>query len=136
MIIKVCDVNDVPFLASMNKELIEDEESDNSMSIQELEERMLGFITGYYKAFFFYNISEVIGYALVDITKNPLYLRQFLIKRENRRKGYGKNAFQELLKVLEVTVIDIEVLSWNKGGIAFWNNCGFQERSRYMRFIK
>lgn len=134
MQLTVCTKDDIVLLAKLNKELIEDEKSDNRMSIQELEERMLSFITGDYKALFFYENSEIIGYALVDITKSPLYLQQFFIRRDYRRIGYGKQAFSELLKELDVKTIDIEVLSWNKRGISFWNSCGFQERSRYMRY--
>lgn len=83
----LCTKDDIMLLAKLNKELIEDEESDNYMSIQELEERMLGLISGDYKALFFYEKSEIIGYALVNITKRPLYLRQFFIRRDDRRKG-------------------------------------------------
>lgn len=134
MIVKLCTEEDVPILAGLNKELIEDEESDNPMNITELKERMLRFISEDYKAYLFYEGSEIIGYALVDITRTPMYLRQFLIQREHRKKGYGKTAFNELLSILDVKTIDLEVLSRNKRGIAFWDSCGFKERSRYMRF--
>ncbi len=133
MNIEICTEKDSSLIAKLNKELIEDEQSDNSMNMQELEERMLGFIAKDYKAFLFYENNEIIGYALVDVSRNPMYLRQFLIKREYRRKGYGKIAFDELLNELDTKTIDIEVLSWNKRGIAFWNSCGFKERSKYMR---
>ena len=65
-----------------------------------------------------------------------LYLRQFLIERTYRRNHFGKKAIELLLQELEVNSLDIEVLSWNEVGIKFWENCGFIERSRYMRLSK
>ena len=38
-----CTLEDVPKLALLNKQLIDDEKSNNSMSIKELEERMQVF---------------------------------------------------------------------------------------------
>jgi ribosomal protein S18 acetylase RimI-like enzyme len=97
---------------------------------------MLEFITGDYDAYFFIVDSQVVGYGLVNKTRSPLYLRQFLIRREYRRKSYGKEAFQALLKELGADTIDIEVYTWNERGIRFWESCGFIERCKYMRFVK
>lgn len=53
MEIKKCTLEDVAKLAVLNKQLIDDEKSDNPMSIQELEERMTGFLNTEYDAYFF-----------------------------------------------------------------------------------
>ncbi|MGQ9779190.1 MAG: GNAT family N-acetyltransferase [Bacillota bacterium] len=76
------------------------------------------------------------GYALVDMTRKPLYLRQFFIDRGCRRKGFGTTTFHLLLKELETDTIDIELLSWNEAGLGFWKSLGFKERSIYMRYEK
>lgn len=131
--IKKCTLEDILQLALLNKQLIEDEKSNNAMSIKELEERMHEFITTEYDAYFFMNQGTVVGYALVKNTCNPLYLRQFLIRREYRKNHYGTQAFQSLMKYLNVNTIDIEVLPWNETGIRFWESLGFRELSRYMR---
>ena len=136
MNIKKCTLNDVDKLAELNKQLIEDEKSDNKMELMELEDRMRSFLNGDYCAYFFMSGSEVQGYALINMTNNPLYLRQFLIERSSRRKHLGKQAIELLLTELNVDRLDIEVLSWNEAGIKFWESCGFIERSRYMRLSK
>ena len=136
MEIKKCTLDDVSQLAGLNKQLIEDEKSNNPMSIDELEERMKGFLNSEYDAYFFLIDEIVVGYALVKNTCTPLYLRQFLIAREYRQKHYGTEAFRLLLEYLSVDRMDIEVLPWNERGIQFWESCGFREISRYMRFEK
>lgn len=136
MIIKKCTLEDISRLAVMNKQLIEDEKSDNPMSIQELEDRMTGFLNTEYDAYFFMVDDDIVGYALVKNSCRPLYLRQFLIDREYRKHHYGTEAFNSLIKYLEVKSIDIEVLSWNEAGNRFWESCGFKDISRYMRFDK
>lgn len=128
-----CTLADVPQLALLNKQLIEDEQSNNTMSICELEERMHSFIICEYDAYFFMVQDNVVGYALVKKTCCPLYLRQFLIDRNYRKMHYGTIAFQALLEYLNVNTIDIEVLPWNELGIHFWQSLGFSEISRYMR---
>jgi len=132
--IKECTQNDIKLLSKMNKLLIEDEKTNNLMDITQLENRMEGFLNNGYKAFFFIIEKEIIGYALCDMTKEPKYLRQFFIKREERRKHYGKNAFKELLEKLETNEVEIDVLKWNEGGIKFWETIGFKEQWKRMKY--
>ena len=79
MKIEKCTLKDVNQLALLNKQLIDDEKSDNPMNIKELEERMISFLTSSYDAYFFVVEENVIGYALVKNTCTSLYLRHFLI---------------------------------------------------------
>lgn len=136
MHIKKCTEQDIPLLAQMNRQLIEDEKSDNQMSLEELQTRMKGFLETDYCAYFFTENGDIVGYALVNIHTTPLYLRQFFISRNCRRSRKGRTAFELLLDELKTDKIDIEVLSWNEAGLKFWQSCGFAERSRYMRFSK
>lgn len=133
MEIKKCTVDNVEQLALLNKQLIEDEKSDNTMSIDELEKRMKEFLLTEYNAYFFYFEDLVIGYALVNHTTSPYYLRQFLIDRKYRKQHFGLQAFELLMEELKTDSIDLEVLTWNEVGNRFWEKCGFVERSRYMR---
>ena len=104
------------------------------MMIPELEARMAGFLSDGYDAYFCLDGgARVVGYALVNMAATPLYLRQFFICRGERRKGYGKEFFSALLEHLNITTIDIEVLSGNEAGVAFWESLGFKRRSIYMR---
>ena len=136
MKIRKCNRDDIPQLAVFNKQLIEDEKSDNPMSVPELEERMAGFLKTEYDAYFFEKDCVVVGYALVKKTCTPLYLRQFFICREYRKEHCGTEAFHALLEYLNVDSIDIEVLSGNEPGNRFWESLGFKEVSRYMRVQK
>lgn len=134
MQIQQCSMKDVTKLALLNKQLIEDEKSDNGMSISELESRMRGFLETDYSAYFFIENSQIIGYALIRNTSNPIYLRQFLIDRDYRQHHYGTQAFQMLLEYLGIKEIELEVLPWNKNGLAFWKYCGFSETCIAMRY--
>ena len=127
MEISKCSVRDVPRLAAMNKCLIDDEKSSNPMNTGELEKRMEEFILGDYDAYFFRDNGTVIGYALVRRSPKPVYLRQFFIDRNCRRKHLGKEAFAELMNVLQADEISIDVLPWNKAGVLFWKSLGFSE---------
>ena len=134
MQIRECNNQDVPQLALMNKHLIEDEKSNNPMRVEELEQRMQGFLSSDYKAYLFVEDESVLGYALVRHTSTPLYLRQFYIKREFRRQHYGKMAFEQLMKYIQADTIDIDVLPWNERGRLFWKSCGFEETCISMRY--
>jgi predicted acetyltransferase len=131
-----CTKADLGTLALLNKQLIEDEKHENQMSLEQLKERMWLFVNTDYRAYIFRNDDTITGYALVDITKEPLCLRQFFICREFRRQGYGTIAFNRLMETLCTSAIDIEVLFWNERGKSFWKSLGFCERSVYMRFKK
>lgn len=134
MQLQKCSIKDVAKLALLNKQLIEDEKSDNAMNINELEKRMKEFLETDYSAYFFIEDSQIVGYALIRNTDNPVYLRQFLIDRNYRKNHYGTQAFQMLLKYLDIKEIDLEVLPWNKSGLAFWKHCGFNETCIAMRY--
>ncbi len=134
MEVRICTSADVPALARMNRMLIEDERAENDMTLSQLEARMAGFLAGDYRAFLFGAAGEEVGYALVNLSASPLYLRQFFIRREKRRSGHGRTAFQALLKHLNAQTIDIDVLVWNGAGRAFWQSLGFQERFVSMRY--
>lgn len=134
MQIQKCSSKDVAKLALLNKQLIEDEKSDNAMNLRELEDRMKEFLETDYSAYFFIEENQVIGYALIRNTDNPVYLRQFLIDRNYRKHHYGTQAFQMLLKYLDIKEIDLEVLPWNKSGLAFWKHCGFDVTCIAMRY--
>jgi predicted acetyltransferase len=117
----------------MNKQLIEDEGSDNPMDLAELETRMSGFLRGDFRAFFFKASNKILGYALVRTSPDPMYLRQFFICRDHRRRGYGKAAFHALLAHLDIDSIDLDVLLGNRPGRSFWRSLGFEKRSVSMR---
>lgn len=108
--------SDLDLLARLNKQLIEDEQHDNPMNVDELKERMRQFLNTHYKAYLFKAGDDVKGYALVDHSRDPLYLRHFFICRDSRRQGLGTAAFHLLLQELKTDTIDVEVMWWNERG--------------------
>ncbi|AKG34616.1 GNAT family N-acetyltransferase [Paenibacillus durus] len=133
LVIKTCGETDLELLVELNRQLIEDEQHDNTMDTEQLKERMKNFLGGEYRAYLFSAAGEVKGYALVDHGRSPLYVRHFFICRNSRRQGYGLVAFRKLRECLETDKLDIEVMFWNERAYAFWKSLGFRERSVYMR---
>ena len=129
-----CSIEDISSLALLNKHLIEDEGSDNSMNVEELAARMRGFLNSDYNAYYIMEDETTIGYALIKHTSTPLYLRQFYIDRDYRRKHYGKQAFCMLLDHLNTTEIDVDVLPNNETGLKFWKSLGFKAQYISMRY--
>jgi len=134
MDIKESTMEDVQALSKMNQHLIEDEEEDVNLSLPYLEARMSDYLKSGYRAFFFLQDDKNVGYALCNTSQSPMYLRQFFINRDERRKGYGTEAFHLLLSHLDIQEIDIDVYSWNESGISFWKSLGFNKRRLSMVF--
>ena len=127
-------MEDVPLLASLNQMLIEDEKAETDLTMTQLEERMADFLQTSYAAFLFYDACGPLGYALCDRQQTPVYLRQFFICRDKRRKGYGRQALQLLRAHLDIRELEIDVYGWNRQGLAFWKAVGFEERFCRMRY--
>ena len=133
MQITPCTLADAPVLAEMNHQLIQDERAETHLSLPQLQARMADFLHTSYRAFFFVADEDLLGYALCDMARAPVYLRQFFICRDHRRKGYGKQAFALLLETLALQTLDVDVYAWNHAGIAFWQSLGLQTRCHQMR---
>lgn len=107
MQLQKCSIQDAGKLALFNKQLIEDEKSDNPMDLMDLERRMKEFLETEYNAYFFIENSQIIGYA---------------------------QAFHMLLEYLGIKEIELDVLPWNKRGLAFGKQCGFSETCIAMKY--
>ena len=121
---------DVPLLARLNKALIDDEGHRNRMSVDELAQRMSGWLKGgEYEAIVFERDDEPLGYALFRRGEDRVYLRQFFVCREHRRAGVGRAAIVWLRENAwrEAPRIRLDVLVNNAAGIAFWRSVGFAD---------
>jgi ribosomal protein S18 acetylase RimI-like enzyme len=132
--IKECSLTDIETLAKLNKMLIEDEKAENKMNLNQLKERMKNFLTNDYKAYYFYEENKILGYALCNLNKAPIYLRQFFINRDERHKGYGKESFRKLLEYIKTDEIEIDVYVWNNIAIKFWESLGFKNKYIRMKY--
>ena len=121
--------SDLPLLAEMNFQLIRDEGHRNRMSQAELEERMARWLAGDYEAVIFEQNDEPVGYTLFKEEPDWLYVRQFFIHREHRRKGLGRAAVEWLRENAWANAprIRLDVLVNNQAGRAFWRDLGFED---------
>ncbi|MHC4242312.1 MAG: GNAT family N-acetyltransferase [Planctomycetota bacterium] len=121
--------SNIPWLAKMNLQLIQDEGHRNKMTLAELEQRMSGFLQKEYDAVIASLGQTDIGYALYRQDPEWLYLRQIFVIEEMRRKGFGRR-FIEWLKNnpwKKCKKIRTDVLVDNIVGIDFWKAVGFEE---------
>lgn len=134
-------LRDVDILSEMNKELIEDEKSENPMTINELTIRMKDFLNNDWKAILLVLGDQIVGYALyqerVDVINRKdktVYLRQYFIRRQYRRGGLGKRGIDLLrTELFQNSTISLDVLESNPGGKRFWEEMGFKKYYTNMR---
>jgi ribosomal protein S18 acetylase RimI-like enzyme len=127
---------DLPLLAELNRQLIQDQRSPNPMSITELEERMRGWLLAEYRAVVFEIASQPVAYALFRPAEGGgVHLRQFFVARSVRRQGVGRRAFEAFRArfVPADAALYLEVLVQNLPGLAFWRALGFQEHALSLR---
>jgi len=126
--------DDLRDLARMNKQLIEDEGSENLMDLAALQDRMREWMHSDWRIDLLVASGTVVGYAVYRFRPHPymedvreVYLRQYFIRRECRRAGYGSQGIEllcrERFKGAETVVVD--VLAGNTPGVTFWGNAGF-----------
>ena len=118
---------DCGLLARLNAQLIRDENHRNSMSESELEARMRDWLANDYAATLFEEGGTVVAYALYREEAQSVYLRQFFVVREARRKGIGRRAFSLLRSEIwpRSKRVTVDVLLQNHSAIGFWRAEGF-----------
>jgi GNAT superfamily N-acetyltransferase len=120
---------DLPTLARMNQELIEDEGHRNPMNLAELERRMRSMLDGGYTATLFERSGHLVAYALWTEQPDWVYLRQFFVDRDYRRSGIGSQAVRVLAdEVWPVGKrIRVDALIGNRPALEFWRAVGFTD---------
>lgn len=133
---------DLPRLAALNLQLIQDEGSRSPMNLAALEERMRNWITGSeWQVRVFVGASDptaaeaaIVGYAVYRVRpdeyfpdQQAVYLRQMVIDRGQRGQGIGRAAFDLLRRTCfpSPSTISVDVLHSNPRGLRFWQSCGF-----------
>jgi ribosomal protein S18 acetylase RimI-like enzyme len=129
-------VDDAALLARMNAELIRDEGHRNPMNMGQLRERMQAWLAQEYTAVIFAFGAEPVGYALYSQPREYLYLRQFYIRPQFRRRGWGRQALDWLRehRWKGVARVRVEVLAGNQAGLAFWKAAGFEPYSQTLEW--
>jgi GNAT superfamily N-acetyltransferase len=129
---RVAAAADLPQLASWNRQLIEDEGHDNTMSLEELAVRMRNWLATEYQALIFEDPTAPapVAYALLRDTPEWVHLRQFFVARDRRRRGIGARAVALLRDSVfppDKPVI-VEAMAWNQPALSFWRAMGFADR--------
>jgi ribosomal protein S18 acetylase RimI-like enzyme len=133
--LRYTSAEDIPLLAELNHQLIQDERASNPMSVAELSARMRAWLQGEYRAVIFERASEPVAYALFRPSEEGLFLRQFFVDRAHRRQGVGRRAI-ELFREQVVPSgqpLLLDVLVNNEGAIAFWRRLGFRQHALSFR---
>jgi len=132
---RFAEASDVALLAQLNEQLIRDEGHRSRLSAKEVEPRLRRWFDEGYRAVLFEDGGEVVAYALYrpaesdDAGQEAIYLRQFLVRRECRGRGVGREAFG----LLEERIwprgcrITADVLCTNKSAYGFWKAVGFRD---------
>lgn len=136
LIHRVAEKSDVPVLAALNRQLIEDEGHRNPMTESQLADRMSRWLCegGEYRSILFFdkaNEKTPVAYALDRPGENEIHLRQFFVVRDRRRQGIGRAATRILRdRIWPRNVrLTVEVLSVNRAAIEFWKSVGFRDYS-------
>jgi predicted acetyltransferase len=131
MTFRQATLDDCELLAKLNHQLIHDEGHRNRMSVAELEERMRDWLSSEYAAFIFEEGREVVAYAVYREQPEEIYLRQFFVLRNRRRRGIGRQAFEILrFRIWPANKrLSVDVLVQNTAAVAFWRAAGYKDYS-------
>jgi ribosomal protein S18 acetylase RimI-like enzyme len=122
--------SDAPFLAEINRQLIEDEWDGGGMSLERLEARMRRWLADEdYKALLFQEDGSTVAYTLISVDEDTSYIRHFFVMHEHRGRGAGRRAMELLLKeiVPPTSRVTLDVLASNAAGQGFWRSVGFRD---------
>ena len=136
-------LEDVPVLAALNQQLLEDERGTFRPGIGALATRVAGWISGpeWSVDLFDNHAGDIVGYLVHGRRFNPsapggdeMYIRQFAIDRAHRRLGHGRAAIALFLKERCVPGMRVmlDVLETNPTGRAFWSEIGFAPHATIM----
>lgn len=127
MKIAKADRSHVQKLAQMNKYLIEDEGHPNPMNVQELAERMAGWLQGAYTCYVCTQDRETVAYCLFRDDGEYYYMRHLFVERAHRRKGIATALLDWMYQnVWTDKKVQLEVLAHNEEAIAFYEAYGFR----------
>ena len=106
-------IKDIPILATMNKQLTEDEQHRHRFeSEQWFMERMTQLLNDDYTAVLFEK-EIIVAYALYrnhPDHADTIYLRQLFVSRDYRRQGIGKEVLNDITKNIRRTYCPM----WNE----------------------
>ena len=121
--------SDIPQLAVLNLQLMEDERHPYMLPLEDLRGRMTRWVAGEYHVLVFRHGARICGYAAWCPEERGTYLRHFFICRDQRRQGLGRIIIDKLRRdhFPKDQPLQLEAAIWNTDAIAFWRAIGFQD---------
>lgn len=131
---------DVPVLAALNRQLLEDEGHRAILSLEQLHARHRGWMErGEWRQDMLELDGEVVGYvAHARLPDGPeIHVRQFCIDRARRGAGLGRAGFALFLheRATPGARVTLDVLESNPAGQAFWEKLGFRPYFRRLETV-
>lgn len=118
-------LSDLGILAELNKRLMEDEAHPESMSVEQLADRMAAWLRNEYTCYVAVE-KAIIGYCLYRDDGDFYYMRQLFVERAHRRQGVATGLLDWMYENVWVEKkVRLDVLAHNKAAIAFYENYGF-----------
>jgi GNAT superfamily N-acetyltransferase len=139
MKMRAAGLEDVALLARLNRELAEDV-GDHILlrSRPDFEARMRALLAEGHQAVIFEEddggratgaVAEAAAYALYLDRGDEIYLRQFYVSRDRRRRGVGRRALALLMNEAwpPDRRLTVDTFAANQAGLAFWRSVGFRD---------
>jgi ribosomal protein S18 acetylase RimI-like enzyme len=129
MKIRPATLADVDTLAVLNKRLIEDEKHPNPMNVEQLAERMSGWLQAEYCGYLAFIDDRILAYCLYRDDGKYYYLRHLYVDRDFRRQGIAKRLLDWMYAhIWTDKKVRLDVLAHNESAISFYERYGFQIR--------
>jgi ribosomal protein S18 acetylase RimI-like enzyme len=119
-------LSDVGTPAELNKRLIEDEDHPNPMNVEQLADRMSGWLQDEYSCYLPVAEGTTIAYCVFRDDGEFYYMRQLFVERTHRRQGIATKLLDWMYAhVWADKKVRLDVLAHNKEAISFYENYGF-----------
>ena len=127
MIISQATLDDIDSLAILNKYLIEDEKHPNPMNVEQLAQRMSGWLQGEYHGYLVKMDDRIAAYCLYRDDGQYCYLRQLYVDRGFRRQGIATQLLDWMYaNIWTNKKVRLDVLIHNHNAILFYEKYGFK----------
>ena len=121
---------DVEQLAVLNKYLIEDEQHPNPMNVEQLAERMIGWLQAEYTGHLALIDDRIAAYCLYRDDGEYYYLRHLYFDRGFRRQRIATQLLDWMYaNIWTGKKVRLGVLAHNEGAIAFYAEYGFKTQA-------
>lgn len=121
-------VADAAALGHLNHQLIRDEGHRNPMGVEELTERMHGWLAYEgYEALLGFEGDHLVAYVLWRDDPDCVYLRQIFVHREHRRQGVARHLMLSVFERWPDKRLTVDVLAGNARALAFWRRMGYRD---------